>query len=314
MRHKLTTFILKNPPGTKLNDTGTSLTERKDKKSKRKAENEANDDAMNGGNNGNHEANNSNEENDDDDDNWTVDVSEEAVKARQVEGLSQGIKALAVDDDIEKTEGERLDIFEKFVKSKLNAKASLDLNDEKEITTEAERLEVTNKGPLVLCVLLFDDKKILAQIKTYRRLMLRFCHENTKAQKYLMGGIEKTIETFKDSLLPKTGHILKAFFDLDILEEEVILEWGKKVSKKYVSKELSEQIHKKAEPFLTWLKEAEEESDDDEDSDVELEFDDRAKISTIKQVAENGNKNSKESTPASKQDEEEDDDLDIDDI
>jgi len=32
MRHKLTTFILKNPPGTKLNDTGTSLTERKDKK------------------------------------------------------------------------------------------------------------------------------------------------------------------------------------------------------------------------------------------------------------------------------------------
>ena len=33
------------------------------------------------------------------------------------------------------------------------------------------------------------------------------------------------------------------------------------VSKKYVSKDLSEQIHKKAEPFLTWLKDAEEESE-----------------------------------------------------
>jgi hypothetical protein len=33
------------------------------------------------------------------------------------------------------------------------------------------------------------------------------------------------------------------------------------VSKKYVSKDLSEQIHKKAEPFLNWLKEAEEESE-----------------------------------------------------
>ena len=59
--------------------------------------------------------------------------------------------------------------------------------------------------------------------------MLRFCHENQKAQKYLMGGIEKTIETFKDTLLAKTGGILKAFFDHDILDEEVIIEWGKKV-------------------------------------------------------------------------------------
>ena len=44
-----------------------------------------------------------------------------------------------------------------------------------------------------------------------------------------MGGIEKTIETFKDTFLAKTGGILKAFFDHDILDEEVITEWGKKV-------------------------------------------------------------------------------------
>merc|ERR1712029_956613 len=97
------------------------------------------------------------------------------------------------------------------------------------------------------------------------------------------GGIEKTIESHKETLLPKVAHILKAFYDEDILDEEVIFEWGKKPSKKYVSKEFSAQIHKKAEAFLTWLKEAEEESEDeDEDSEVELEFDDRAKISTIK--------------------------------
>ncbi len=73
------------------------------------------------------------------------------------------------------------------------------------------------------------------------------------------------------------------FYDEDVLDEEVLLEWGKKVSKKYVSKELSEQIHKRAESFLTWLKEAEEESEEDSDEDVELEFDERAKISTIKE-------------------------------
>lgn len=45
------------------------------------------------------------------------------------------------------------------------------------------------------------------------------------------------------------------------------------MSKKYVSKELAKEIHAKAEPFIKWLKEAEEESegseeeeDDDEDN------------------------------------------------
>ena len=32
------------------------------------------------------------------------------------------------------------------------------------------------------------------------------------------------------------------FYDEDVLDEEILLEWGKKVSKKYVSKELSEQV------------------------------------------------------------------------
>merc|ERR1712062_899687 len=61
-------------------------------------------------------------------------------------------------------------------------------------------------------------------------------NENTKAQKYLMGGIEKTIETHKDVLLPKVAHILKSFYDEDIIDEEVILEWGKRLRKKVMRK------------------------------------------------------------------------------
>lgn len=38
-----------------------------------------------------------------------------------------------------------------------------------------------------------------------------------------------------------------------------------KVSKKYVSKELAKEIHAKAEPFVKWLKEAEEESEGSEE-------------------------------------------------
>lgn len=46
----------------------------------------------------------------------------------------------------------------------------------------------------------------------------------------MMGGIEQLIAQHKATLLPKTTHILKALYDEDIIEEEQLLEWGKKVS------------------------------------------------------------------------------------
>ena len=54
------------------------------------------------------------------------------------------------------------------------------------------------------------------------------------------------------------------------------------VSKKYVNKDVAQRIHEKAAPFITWLKEAEEESEDSSEEDIELEFDERAKISKLK--------------------------------
>lgn len=49
-----------------------------------------------------------------------------------------------------------------------------------------------------------------------------------------------------------------------------MLEWSEKVSKKYVSKELSQEIHNRVKPFISWLKEAEEESDSESEDDVEV--------------------------------------------
>ena len=52
---------------------------------------------------------------------------------------------------------------------------------------------------------------------------------NQKAQKYLLIGFEKLVETFQEELLPRAALILKSFYDHDILEEEVILGWADKV-------------------------------------------------------------------------------------
>lgn len=266
---------MQNPPEQALAAQGTSLTEKKEKRSVRREQEKKDGKDENGDDDWN---------DDDDDKEWITDVSDEAVKKRMLE-LTSGVKGLAMDTDIEKTESERINIFHDFLKNKKDAKGDVAFTDPegKEIHQEAERLEVTNKATIVLCEVLFEAD-VVPQIKKYKRLFLRFTNENQKAQKYLIGGIEKTIESRKDLLEgKKVMAIFKTFYDCDILEEEVIIEWGKKVSKKYVSKELAEQIHKKAEPFVTWLREAEEESDDDEDAEIQLDFDEKAHITAIKE-------------------------------
>ncbi|XP_076238745.1 eukaryotic translation initiation factor 5 [Calliopsis andreniformis] len=295
--HKLNTYILKNPPSSNPAAQGSSLTEgKRGKRSKR-----ANGDATNNSNtttatptataNGDRSGSPENEANttdivveapekmaneDGDDDNWAVDVSEEAVRAR-LQDLTDGAKGMTISDDLDKTEKERMDMFYKLVKCRRDAGQ---LDNHKELVSEAERLEIKTKAPLILAELLFDQN-IGAQAKKYRVLLLRFTHDDIKAQKYLIRGIEQVIALHKDALMSKVPGILKLFYDADILEEKALFEWSNKVTKKYVSKDLSQEIHDKAAPFLIWLKEAEEEDSetDEEDDDLEIEYDDRAKQS-----------------------------------
>jgi len=307
MRHKLTTFIVKNPPEKDIDSQGSSQTEKKDRKKEKEEKKKG--DKKNGGSDENNEDDDWGE--DGDDGVWISDTSAEAIAKRAQEQLTSGISGLVIDSDMEKTEEERINIFFKFVQVK---RGMINSVVAKEILAEAERLEIKNKAPVVLCELLFNDKMFKEkQINKYAKLLLRFTHENPKGQKYLIGGIEKTVESYEATLLPKVPHIFKELFEEDILEEEVIFEWAKKVSKKNVSKELAQKIHDKAAPFIKWLQEAEEETSES-DGDVEIEYDERAKISKLKEAetsepaANDVNENQK------KEESDEDEAIDDDDI
>lgn len=279
VNHKLNTFILKNPPKMDPATQGSSLTEGKRSKRSKKGEE---------GTNGNEEeeeesvsnitveAPKKKEDDDDDDDNWTADVSVEAVRAR-MEDLTDGVKSMTVSDDLEKSEKERLDMFFEFVKKRRDANELDSVAVHKDLYGEADRLDVLHKAPLILAELLFSTN-IIAETRKHRNLLLRFTVEQEKAQRYLMGGLEQIIALHPDKLMDKVAGILKLFYDQDILDEKTILEWASKVSKKYVPKETSQEIHDKATPFIKWLKEAEEEEDSSSDDDVEIEYDDRAKV------------------------------------
>ncbi|XP_055857640.1 eukaryotic translation initiation factor 5 [Episyrphus balteatus] len=325
IHHKVNTFIIKNPPTINPATQGSSLTKgKRGRNSKKNGENGTMSDSVN-----NSMANNSGDSDggtnqasqteaeinaaiptkaDDDDDNWTTDTSAEAIRAR-LQDLTDGAKTMTISDDYDKTEKERIDIFYEMVKRKIDEKQLDSVAVHKELAIEAERLDINHKATLVLAELLFSAN-IINEVRKHRNLLLRFTHNNSKAQRYLIGGIEQIIALHSAKLMDKVAGILKLFYDADILEEKAILDWAQKVSKKYVSKEVAAEIHEKAKPFIQWLQEAEEEDssqDEEDDSDLEIEYDDRAHIQPMKKAP----------APAAKKIMDEDDDgeeIDIDGI
>lgn len=297
-RHKLCTFILKNPPES--TEGGSASVKKEKEKKNRKKDKENGSGSGEAGSQENFDAPKA-VDGDDDDEDWAEETTEEAQR-RRMEEISDHAKNLTLSEDLEKPLEERVNLFYNFVKHKKDSR-TIDAAD-KEILAEAERLDVKAMGPLILSELLFSVN-IRDQIKKYKRHFLRFCHNNKKAQKYLLGGFECVVKLHQVQLLARVPIILKDLYDADLLEEDVILAWAEKVSKKYVSKELAKEIHAKAAPFVKWLKEAEEESGgseeevEEDDENVEVVYSSSARELRVETV--------KPDTP-----EKEEDDIDID--
>ena len=107
-----------------------------------------------------------------------------------------------------------------------------------------------------------------------------------KHQKSLLGGIERLVGLQHPDLIPSVPKILMAFYQVDVLEEDVVKQWGTHVSKKYVDRDVSKKVRKASEPFLKvrfllcsrqicrlcdthmyvqWLDEAEDSDEDDDE-------------------------------------------------
>ncbi|VDP93880.1 unnamed protein product [Echinostoma caproni] len=245
--HRLTQYIVKNPPEPDV--TATKAKVKKGKKSKNGTDR----------NSGKFPVNNV----DGDDDDWVEDTTEE---------LSAMAKSLALSVDVDKSETERADVFFKHL-LQLKQK-DLVVQQRREVKQEAERLNLGPRAVLVLAeALLSSPSTIVTDIKSYASVFLLFTRlgEHAKrAQHYLLGAMAKLIERYREQdLLSKACHILKCFYDCDVVEEDVILSWyDKGPSKKFVSRDLSAKILNICAPMVKWLKEAEEE-DSDESEDEE---------------------------------------------
>lgn len=83
---------------------------------------------------------------------------------------------MVVDKDLERSTEERLDMLHQFF---LKAKENGTIQDGKKMLNEAERLELKCKAPLLLSAVLLT-KNVVAELKQYRNLLLRFCINDNK--------------------------------------------------------------------------------------------------------------------------------------
>ena len=296
-RHKLASFILKNQPKKGKKDKSTKKADRKARKEAEKNGTLDDDDANGNGSlsPGESGSDHGAEENGDvgldagsDDEltrkinagakelnepeaknkevEWSVDMSEEAIKAR-AKALPNDLKASLVieDGDDDEKEGNTYDELGKWIEQKAQEEGGIANVKDVDIYLKAKELgiETKHRTLAVLAQCIFDDG-IVKEIAV-RAAMLKKLITSERHEKAFLGGIERFVGIDKPNLVPTISAILLQIYENDLVSEEVLKAWGSKASKKYVDLQTSRKVRKNAEKFLEWLETAESDDSDEDD-------------------------------------------------
>lgn len=251
---KFKRYIINHPPTSKSAFGGNQTGLKKDSsssssKSKSSKKERANKEAANEGDD------NDNVESDEEEEEeivWHSDTSAEAARKRR--------EQMMPDANLFKTEdgSSRFDLsgLRKVLESssdeealkKYKSEASLD--DAAFISHLVDALYTSEEGASPVDIIAVTKSKS----STLSKLV------NTPAlQSLFLDSIERLIISSSNA---KASLILKAFYDLDLIEEEVIVEWSKK-------KERNASFKEQIAPLIKWFEEAEEESDEEDDEEDE---------------------------------------------
>ncbi|XP_047337631.1 eukaryotic translation initiation factor 5-like [Impatiens glandulifera] len=292
MRDKLTTFIVKNPPEQKKGS--------KDKKAMRKAEKERlkegeaadeeqkklkkdaikkkgttvaktsskkkDEDHSPQGSQADETESVAVEDNDDDDDagddvQWLTDTSAEAARQRiqeQLSAVTAGMVMLSTEED-EKP---------KAVKAHLKLVASIKEFLDKGSSAAQFKLfvESLTESPKEIMEALFEAMfdgigKGFSKEVVKKKNYLAAVQGEGSSQLVLLEAIENYCGKTNTDALKEVALVLKALYDMDVLEEEFIVEW---YEKGLVGSNKGSSIWKNVKPFIEWLQSAESESEDEE--------------------------------------------------
>ncbi|KAL7266872.1 eukaryotic translation initiation factor 5 [Rhizina undulata] len=282
-RHKLSSYIVKNPPKREKKSKTTCGKSKKSRDEngnspKDSGSEEQQDDAHDDGASDDEltkrikaEAKelpqNGNGDNIKDDD-WAVDMSQEAIKARAQNLPDDLKKALVIEVDEDHEEGgNSYDQLGSWIVSEKTANGGKVKAVDIYLKAQELGIEQKHKTLQVLAQTLFDENIIKKnQVKEYAG-MLKKMITSDRHEKAFLGGTERFVGNDHPKLISQIPNILMAYYDNDLIQEETITSWGSKASKKYVDLLTSKKVRKAAEPFLKWLEEADEDDEDEEDDE-----------------------------------------------
>lgn len=198
---------------------------------------------------------------------WSVDVSEEAVKARAKDLPDDLKRTLIIEGGEEDDEEGGATIYDQLgswiIKEAEDSGGVAKVSDI-EIYKKAKELGIENKHKTltVLAQTIFDDK-IVKQIPT-RASMLKKLITSERHEKAFLGGTERFLGKDHPELIPQVPAILLGYYQNDLVSEDVLKAWGSKGSKKYVDLPTSRKVRKAAEKFLEWLSTADSDESEEE--------------------------------------------------
>ncbi|KAF9885012.1 hypothetical protein FE257_000835 [Aspergillus nanangensis] len=205
---------------------------------------------------------------DDDDVDWSVDVSEEAVRARAKELPDDLKRSLVIEEDDEGADGpSAYDELGNWIQTTAQSKGGVTKVSDVDIYMKAKEFGIENKHKVlaVLAQTIFDEK-IAKQIEA-RAGLLKKMITSERHEKAFLGGTERFVGKDHPELIAQVPAILLGYYQNDIVSEETLKAWGSKASKKYVDIATSRKVRKSAEPFLAWLETAESDDDEEESDD-----------------------------------------------
>jgi translation initiation factor 5 len=262
MRHKLTTFILKNPPKSKKTKGSKKAVAGADSISGQPGggvaeDGESDDELTKKIEAGAAEVMSEEQaaaliaarEKDDD---WSIDTSKEAVAAR-VHSLDSKLQNSLILDDDDEEGGGPYETFGDWVRENKE-----DVSDA-EVFKKAEEMGLAKKHKLlIVLVQAIFTEAIVSEIPAHLALFAKVRSSlfssfavvegrglsadpsfsrtqlttSEKHQKSLLGGVERLVGETYPQVIGDVPKILMAFYQADILEEEVLTQWGTHVSKK----------------------------------------------------------------------------------